>query len=55
MFFPNIPVACFPRKSESQIFKFIENVECDIISLDEKFPKNFRNSKKKKILFCKEI
>ncbi len=36
--FPNIPVACFPRKSESQIFQFIENVECDIVSLDEKFP-----------------
>ena len=38
--FPNIPVACFPRKSESKIFQFIENVECDIISLDEKFPKS---------------
>ena len=25
--FPKIPVACFPRRSESEIFKFIENVE----------------------------
>ena len=46
--FPNIPVACFPRKSESKIFKFIENVECDIISLDEKFPEELLKIAKKK-------
>jgi uroporphyrinogen decarboxylase len=46
--FPNIPVACFPRKSESQIFKFLENVECDIISLDEKFPEELLEIAKKK-------
>ena len=46
--FPNIPVACFPRKSESQIFKFIENVECDIISLDEKFPEELLEIAKEK-------
>ena len=55
MVFPNIPVACFPRKSESKIFQFIENVECDIISLDEKFPEELLEIAKKKILFCKEI
>ena len=46
--FPNIPVACFPRKSESQIFKFLENVECDIISLDEKFPEELLEIAKEK-------
>ena len=46
--FPNIPVACFPRRSESHIFKFIENVECDIISLDEKFPEELLEIAKKK-------
>ncbi|MAI60349.1 MAG: uroporphyrinogen decarboxylase [Rickettsiales bacterium] len=46
--FPNIPVACFPRKSESQICKFLENVECDIISLDEKFPEELLEIAKKK-------
>lgn len=46
--FPNTPVACFPRKSESQIVKFIENVECDIISLDEKFPEEILEIAKKK-------
>ena len=46
--FPNIPVACFPRKSESQIFQFIENVECDIVSLDEKFPEELLEIAKEK-------
>jgi uroporphyrinogen decarboxylase len=46
--FPNIPVACFPRRSESQIFKFLDNVECDIISLDEKFPEELLEIAKKK-------
>jgi len=49
--FPNIPVACFPRNSGSQIFTFIENVACDIISLDEKFPEQLLEiAKKKKII-----
>ena len=46
--FPNIPVACFPRKSESQIFQFIENVECDIVSLDDKFPEELLEIAKEK-------
>ncbi len=46
--FPNIPIACFPRKSESKIFQFIENVECDIISLDEKFPEELLEIAKQK-------
>ena len=53
--FPNIPVACFPRKSESQIFKFIENVECDIISLDEKFPEELLEIAKKKYYFARKF
>ncbi len=46
--FPKTPVACFPRRSESQILNFIEHVECDIISLDEKFPKKLLEIAKKK-------
>ena len=46
--FPNIPIACFPRGSESKIFQFIENVECDIISLDEKFPEEILEIAKQK-------
>ena len=46
--FPKIPVACFPRRSESYIFDFIENVKCDIISLDENFPEELLEIAKKK-------
>ena len=46
--FPNIPVACFPRRSGSQIFNFVKNVECDIISLDDKFPEELLEIAKKK-------
>lgn len=45
---PNIPVACFPRRSETQIFNFIKNVECDILSLDDKFPKEVLEIAKEK-------
>ncbi len=47
-FFPETPVACFPRNSELKILKFIENVECDIISLDEKFPEKLIEIARKK-------
>ena len=46
--FPDIPVACFPRKSESKILQFIENVDCDIISLDESFPEELLEIAKEK-------
>ena len=46
--FPNIPVACFPRRSESKILQFIENVDCDIISLDENFPEELLEIAKEK-------
>ena len=38
----------FSKKIRIKIFKFIENVECDIISLDEKFPEEVLEIAKKK-------
>ena len=46
--FPDIPVACFPRMSDSKILHFIENVGCDIISLDENFPEELLEIAKEK-------
>ena len=48
MVFPDIPVACFPRMSELKILQFIENVDCDILSLDENFPEDLLEIAKEK-------
>ncbi len=48
--FPSIPIIFFPRNSGYNIFAFIKNIDCDILSLDKDFPKELLNlAKEKKI------
>ena len=37
--FPQTPLIFFPRNSGKNIFAFIKNVNCDVLSLDNKFPR----------------
>ena len=49
--FPSIPIIFFPRNSGYNIFAFIKNIDCDILSLDKEFPKELLNlAKEKKII-----
>ena len=43
----------FPRQSGDKVLKFIEQVKCDILAVDEKYPKKLKEEAKKEILFCK--
>ena len=46
--FPSTPIIFFPRNSGENIFAFIKNIDCDILSLDKKYPKELLNLAKKK-------
>jgi uroporphyrinogen decarboxylase len=46
--FPSTPIIYFPRNSGENIFAFIKNIDCDILSLDKKYPKELLNLAKKK-------
>ena len=44
---PGIPVICFPKDCNTLLMKFLKNVPCDVISVDEKVTSEI-------IKFCKE-
>lgn len=48
--YPEIPLIFFPRGSKRKITKFIDEVKCDVISLDEITNDDIQNCKKKKII-----
>ena len=49
--FPSIPIIFFPRESKENIFKFIYEVNPDVLSLDKEVPKRLLSiAKKKKII-----
>ena len=50
---PSIKTTFFPRQSGDKVLKFIEQVKCDILAVDEKYPKKLKEEAKKEILFCK--
>ena len=45
----------FSQTIWKKVLKFIEQVKCDILAVDEKYPKELKKKRKKEILFCKEI
>ena len=46
--YPNIKTTFFPRQSGRKILKFIEEVQCDILAVDEKYPKELKKEAKKR-------
>ena len=45
---PNIKTTFFPRQSGDKVLKFIEQVKCDILAVDEKYPKKLKEEAKKR-------
>ena len=49
--FPQIPVVCFPRRSGNNVIDFMNKVKCDVLSLDDEFPKEILQiAKQRKII-----
>ena len=45
---PSIKTTFFPRQSGDKVLKFIEQVKCDILAVDEKYPKKLKEEAKKR-------
>ena len=45
---PHIKTIFFPRRSGDKVMKFIEQVQCDIFAVDEKYPKELKEEAKKR-------
>ena len=53
---PNIKTTFFPRRSGDKVLKFIEQVKCDILAVDEKYPKKLKEElKKKRYYFARQL
>ena len=45
---PHIKMTFFPRGSGNKVLKFVEHVRCDILAVDEKYPKKLKEEAKKR-------
>ncbi len=46
--YPSIPRICFPRGSGKNIISFIDQVDCNVLAVDEKYPQQLKEIARKK-------